>query len=138
MFIRSTLPIRIYYEDTDFSGIVYHANYLKFFERGRTEFLRELGLAHSDLLAGEDAMVFAVRHMELDFLRPARIDDLLEVQTSLMEMRGARMIFNQVIMKEDQKLVSGRVEVAALTPEGRPRRIPEIIKTKLSAMIEAK
>src|SRR3954466_5637802 len=88
------LPVRIYYEDTDFSGVVYHANYLRFFERGRTDALRLAGIHHTELLA--DNAVFVVRRMEVDYLRPAKVDDALIVRSNFDPPRGARMLITQV------------------------------------------
>src|SRR3954464_5996626 len=82
------LPVRVYYEDTDFSGVVYHANYLRFLERGRTDFLRLAGVDQSTLPAGGDGLILAVRRMALDFLKPARMDDVLVVETRAADVRG--------------------------------------------------
>ena len=89
------LPVRIYYEDTDFTGLVYHANYLRFFERGRSDFLRVAGVHHSELLDGAEPMAFAVNKMSLEFLKPARIDDALVVKTAFETMRGPRIFIAQ-------------------------------------------
>lgn len=125
---KSVLPVRIYYEDTDFSGLVYHANYLKFIERGRTEALREAGFHHSALLDADDPCVFTVRSVTMDFIKPAFMDDLLEVHTRVQEVRGARIIFLQEIFRGEVKLFSATVEVATITPAGRPRRLPPNIR----------
>src|SRR5215813_14610123 len=84
-------PIRVYYEDTDFSGVVYHASYLRFMERGRSEFLRAAGVPHQAMLAGDTPLVWAVRRMTVDFVRPARVDEALVVRTRALEIAGARM-----------------------------------------------
>lgn len=123
------LPIRIYYEDTDAGGIVYHAGYVRFMERGRTDFLRLLGIRQSELGAGPDGVFFAVRSMTLDFLKPARLDDVVEVRTSLREISGARLTLDQSIRRGDDLLVSAVVTVAGLGANGRPRRIPEPVRT---------
>src|ERR1700733_8046762 len=100
-----TIQFRIYYEDTDVSGIVYHANYLKFMERARTEWLRKLGLDHATLLKLEDPLAFAVFKLTIAFERPARIDDLLTVETALRDVSGAKLKLEQRIFKKDQRLV---------------------------------
>ena len=116
------LPIRIYYEDTDFSGVVYHAAYLRFMERGRTEFLRargiEQGAAHQGTGFG-----FAVRAMNLEFLRPARMDDLVEVETIVTETGGASVVMAQKILRGAETLVTATVRIAVLR-HGRAARLP--------------
>ena len=94
-------PVRIYYEDTDFSGVVYHAAYLKFFERGRTEALRSCGVHHSELLARDEPLAFTIRKMTTEWLVPARIDDVLEVRTRFVMAKGARMGLRQEIWRAD-------------------------------------
>ena len=91
------LPVRVYYEDTDFTGLVYHANYLRFFERGRSDFLRVAGVHHSALLESPEPMGFAVNKMSLDFLKAARIDDALVVETAFETMRGPRIFIAQTL-----------------------------------------
>ena len=119
-----THPVRIYYEDTDFSGVVYHAAYLKFFERGRTEALRACGVHHSALLAREEPLAFAVRKMATEWLIPARIDEMLEVRTWFVSAKGARMALSQEIWREEILLARAEVEAACMSLEGRPRRLP--------------
>lgn len=127
------LPIRVYYEDTDFSGIVYHANHLKFFERGRTEALRSCGISHSDLLTRDTPLVFAIRRMDTHWKLPAKIDDQLEVRTWFVQAKGARMDMRQELWRTaplltppvQDLIASASVEAACLSPEGRPRRLPE-------------
>jgi acyl-CoA thioester hydrolase len=120
------LPVRVYYEDTDFSGFVYHANYLKFCERGRSDLLRLLGIHHHALhWSGTDgAMGFVVRRMVCDFVKPARIDDLLEVETRITGLTGARLELDQRVLREEQLLFSGAVTAALVDAGGRPRRLP--------------
>ena len=125
------LPIRIYYEDTDFSGVVYHAAYLKFFERGRTEALRACGVHHSELLAREEPLAFAVRRMTTEWLIPAKIDDMLEVRTRFVSAKGARMMLSQEIWRDDVLLARAEVEAASMSLSGRPRRLPADILAKL-------
>ncbi|WP_375201302.1 tol-pal system-associated acyl-CoA thioesterase [Hyphococcus sp.] len=124
------LPIRIYYEDTDFSGVVYHAAYLKFFERGRTEALRACGVHHSELLARAEPLAFAVRKMTTEWLIPAKIDDMLEVRTRFVAAKGARMTLAQEIWREEALLARAEVEAACMSLSGRPRRLPEDILAK--------
>ncbi|NGP18416.1 tol-pal system-associated acyl-CoA thioesterase [Devosia aurantiaca] len=124
------LPVRIYYEDTDFSGNVYHAAYLKFFERGRTEFLRDLGIHHSEL--AEQGIAFAVRTMELDFVAAARIDDLLTVTTEVVENSGVRLTLAQSIYRADTVLTRARVVVVAIKTSGGPARLPADLRAKLN------
>jgi len=125
-----TLPIRIYYEDTDFSGVVYHAAYLKFFERGRTEALRACGVHHSELLRRDEPLAFAVRKMTTEWLIPAKIDDLLEVRTRFVEARGARMMLAQEIWREETLLARAEVEAASMSLSGRARRLPKDLVAK--------
>jgi len=114
--------IRVYYEDTDFSGAVYHAAYLHFFERGRTEFLRAEGIHHSEL--AKDGVAFAVRSMEIEFPRAARIDDLLVVDTAVVEVSGARLTLDQSIERGDELITRARVVVVAVK-DGRAARLPK-------------
>ena len=109
-----TLSIRVYYEDTDFSGVVYHANYLRFLERGRTELLRASGVDQSILHAEPGGLSFAVRRMNIEFLRPARMDDLLTVETATTEVRGASLRIVQRIVRDGTLLLTAEVHVAAL------------------------
>ena len=117
-----TLWVRVYYEDTDFSGRVYHASYLRFLERGRTEWLRKRGFAHRDL-AENSGLAFAVRSLEIEYLAPAMMDDLLQVETSVAAARGASIEFQQRVLCGDKTLVTAMVLVAAIR-NGRPARMP--------------
>ena len=119
-----TLPVRVYYEDTDFSGVVYHARYLHFFERGRTEAMRAAGGSHRAMFDAEEPLAFTVTDLSVRYRRPARVDEMLSVETTLAEMRGARLIFEQAVVREDQVLAEARVTVACMTLDGRPRRLP--------------
>jgi len=123
------LTIRVYYEDTDFSGNVYHAQYLKFFERGRTEFLRALGVHHSELI--ESGLVFAVTHLEIGFNAAAHIDDLLSVETRLGDLSGARVVLDQSIWRDETIIAHAEVTIAMLNEKGRPVRIPPAVKNAL-------
>ncbi len=126
------LPVRVYYEDTDFTGMVYHANYARYFERGRSDFLRLTGIDHAALLDGDKPTAFAVRRMSLDFARPARIDDALTVKTSFDTAAGPRIQIAQQIVRGDETLCEARVEVACIGLDGRPRRPPPGLATRLA------
>ncbi|MEE7504211.1 tol-pal system-associated acyl-CoA thioesterase [Methylobacterium mesophilicum] len=125
------LGVRVYYEDTDFSGFVYHASYLRFLERGRTELLRELAGDQSDLHRDARGLVFVVRRMSLDFLRPARMDDLLTVVTRTRALRGASMQLAQEVRLGDAVLVSAEVTVACVR-DGRAVRLPDALRQRLA------
>ena len=125
------LAIRVYYEDTDFSGAVYHANYLKFCERGRSDCLRLLGIAHR----GASGMSgFVVRRMACEFLRPATLDDLLTVETRFVEFAGARVEIDQRVLKGDAAVFEAKVTVALVDAQGRPRRIPKDMAAAYAAL----
>ena len=119
-------PVRIYYEDTDFSGNVYHAAYLKFFERGRTEFLRDHGIHHSELAA--QGIAFAVRSMDIQFDGAAHIDDLLVVTTEIAAVSGARLTLSQAIARGETLLTRATVVVVAIRTSGGPARMPAAIR----------
>jgi acyl-CoA thioester hydrolase len=133
---RHVMPVRVYYEDTDFSGIVYHASYLRFMERGRTNYLRLLGADHGALLAEAQAQVpgfgFVVRSMQIEFLKPARMDDVLAVVTAPQEVKGASIMLRQRVMRTDETLVEARVRVAFVSG-GRARPIPKALRTAMQA-----
>ncbi len=124
------ITVRVYYEDTDFSGVVYHASYLRFMERGRTELIRALGIEQRELFDGETALGFAVRKMTIDFLRPAVMDDLLTIETRSVEARGATMDLEQRVLRGDDVLISAQVKVACVGG-GRARRIPDGLRRQL-------
>ncbi|NND48842.1 MAG: YbgC/FadM family acyl-CoA thioesterase [Rhizobiales bacterium] len=128
------LPVRIYYEDTDFSGRVYHASYLRFCERGRSELLRMTGASHSDLFeVGNDGggIFFAVRRIVADYLAPAGIDDLVEVHSKFAAVSGARLTIEQLVSRGTTELMRAQVIVAALAANGRPRRLPADLAARL-------
>ena len=122
-----TLQVRVYYEDTDFSGVVYHARYLHFFERARTEALRLAGLTHGDLLRLGEPLAFAVRRMTVDWIAPARIDDLLDVRTAFTEARGARLFATQALSRAGAPIATAEVEAVCMSLSGRPRRPPAAV-----------
>ena len=120
------LKQRVYFEDTDFSGRVYHARYLHFLERGRSDYLRLLGVRHGALAA--EGLAFAVRHMEIDFLRPAAIDDVVLVRTRAADVGGVRIRLHQEVRRAADLLVEARVTVVLVGPGGRPARLPQSIR----------
>jgi len=121
------LIARVYFADTDFTGVVYHARYLEFFERGRSDFLRLAGVHHTELQAGKhgEALAWVVRRMEIDFRAPARIDDILTIDTRTESVSGARIFMAQKIRRGDEVLVEAKVEAAIIGEGGRPRRFPK-------------
>jgi acyl-CoA thioester hydrolase len=122
--------VRVYYEDTDFSGNVYHAAYLHFLERARTEFLRDLGIHHSELI--KDGIAFAVRSMTIDFQRAAHIDDELVVDTALLEITGARFTLDQSIERGDELIVRAKVIAVAIKTDGKATRLPRALLAAFS------
>lgn len=124
------IPVRVYYEDTDFSGVVYHASYLRFMERGRTELIRALGVEQRELFDGDTALGFAVRAMQIEFLRPAVMDDMLTIETRSVAARGATMDVEQSVLRGDEVLVTAKVKVACVGG-GRARRIPDGLRLRL-------
>ena len=129
-FMTHTFNLRVYYEDTDLAGIVYYANYLKFIERARTEWVRGLGIDQSELKS-EAGIVFAVRRVEADYLSPAQFDDELIVMTELQELTGARIVLSQDVMRGDDMLFRAVVTLVALTDAGRPTRLPADVRRRL-------
>ena len=129
-------PARVYWEDTDAGGVVYHARYLAFMERARSEWMRALGWDQG-VLRDRDDQVFVVRAMDIDFRAPARLDDQLQVSVQLLECRGASMIFGQRIERDAALLVEARVRIAALrASDFRPRPIPDTMLTELKPLLE--
>jgi acyl-CoA thioester hydrolase len=125
------LPIRIYYEDTDLSGVVYHANYLRYMERGRTEFFRLAGITKMAMLEDAEPTAWTLRSASLEFFKPARLEDQIEVRTSCPLLTGARMKADQKIYSGDMLLAHGKVEACIMTMSGKPRRIPAAVRDKL-------
>jgi acyl-CoA thioester hydrolase len=126
------LPVRVYYEDTDFTGVVYHANYLRYFERGRSDFLRLRGISHTELRARQTPIAFVVRRIEIDFRRAARVDDALVVRTVYEALQGARVPIRQRIERDGEIIASAAVEVACIRLDGRPVKPPRDIVAALS------
>ncbi len=124
------LPIRVYFEDTDFTGLVYHASYVRWCERGRSDFLRLGGNDHKDLMTprgGAEPCGFVVRRMALEFLKPARIDDVLAVKTTVHELNAASLSLDQTIWRDGEKLFEARVLVVLVSASGRPQRLSKAI-----------
>ncbi|WP_102107815.1 tol-pal system-associated acyl-CoA thioesterase [Oceaniglobus roseus] len=121
---------RVYYEDTDLAGIVYYANYLKFIERGRSEWVRSIGIDQRRLRA-EEGIVFAVRRIEADYLSPAQYDDELTVTTALEAATGARLVLRQSVLRGDTQLFRARVTLAAIGADGRAARLPAPLRARL-------
>jgi acyl-CoA thioester hydrolase len=133
---RHRLTVRVYYEDTDFSGIVYHANYLRFMERGRTNHLRLLGAGHRALFAEAEretpGFAFVVRSMRIEFLKSARMDDVLDIVTAPQEVKGASITLHQQVLRGDELLVEAQVRVACVAA-GRARPIPKALRLAMLA-----
>ncbi|GGA61622.1 tol-pal system-associated acyl-CoA thioesterase [Nitratireductor aestuarii] len=121
------LKARVYFADTDFTGVVYHARYLEFLERGRSDFLRLAGVHHTELADGKhgEALSWIVRRMEIDFRQPARVDDIVTVVTQVAEISGARIRMNQKLLRDTELLVEAKVEAAIIGESGKPRRFPK-------------
>ena len=132
---RHFQPVRVYYEDTDASGIVYHANYLRYCERGRTDFLRVAGVSHTELRARAEPIVFVVRKVELEFVRPAKVDDALVVHTRYERVEKARMFVRQRIERDGEVVARALVEAVCIRLDGRPVRPPADMVDKLRAFI---
>ncbi|WP_457796531.1 tol-pal system-associated acyl-CoA thioesterase [Methylocystis sp. S23] len=131
MSVAHTLPVRVYWEDTDASGLVYHTSYIRFMERGRTELLRSLGLDQRPLLEGATGAptFFVVRAMQLDFIRPAVMDDLLSVETRAIELGGASLTLDQRVLRGMETLVTAAVKVVCVEA-GRAKRLPPDVRAK--------
>lgn len=128
-------PLRVYYEDTDAAGVVYYANYLKFAERARTEMLHAYGLDQMRLKA-EDDVVFAVRACQADYLKPARLGDVVTVQTAVEKVGGASITLRQSVVKDGVNLVVMQITLVCMHSDGRATRIPAEVRAVLQAMAE--
>lgn len=131
------LPIRVYYEDTDFAGYIYHANYLKFCERGRSDFIRLLGIDHQSLAAAKmgEPGVFVVRHIEIDYLKPAQVDEVLEVVTRCAHIGGASLVLVQEVRRGETVVARARVTVVLVSSSGKPQRIGALIRGALERFV---
>ena len=129
-----TIPVRVYYEDTDAGGVVYYANYLRFFERCRTEWMRSTGHDQSDL-ASQNGILFVVRKAACEYQKPARLDDLLEIGLQVEKLTRVRVVFRQYARRVEQVLVTGQVEIACVSAESMtPAPIPDFLYAKLEAL----
>lgn len=129
---RSAIPahrqtVRVYFEDTDAAGIVYYANYLKFAERARTDMLRDLGVSHAEMMK-HDGLVLVVRRCEIDYLKPARLDDLLTIETEAAKLGGASVELRQRVLRGNEILAELKVLVVCIGKDGRPARIPDYMR----------
>jgi acyl-CoA thioester hydrolase len=129
--ISGTVHVRVYWEDTDAGGVVYHASYLRFMERGRTELLRERGIDQT-ALKNESGLVFVISAMNINFRVAAKMDDHLVVETTITELGGASIVMQQKIMRGADLIAEADVTCAVLSPDGKPARIPADVRTKLS------
>ncbi|HLW05573.1 MAG TPA: tol-pal system-associated acyl-CoA thioesterase [Azoarcus sp.] len=132
------ITVRVYYEDTDAAGVVYYANYLRFCERARTEWLRSLGFAQHNLLQ-EQGIAFVVRSVQADYLAPARLDDVLTVEAQVVDIGPARLVFAQRVLRAEDVLFNSRVTIACVdTARNRPTRIPAAIRSALPAFSDSR
>lgn len=122
------IQVRVYYEDTDFTGMVYHANYLRFFERGRSDHLRDAGISHQALLEREDPAAFTLTGVEVDYRKAAKVDDLLSIRTRYLGAKGPRILFEQTCLRGEDVVAEARIKAVMIHMDGRPRRpIREIV-----------
>jgi len=128
------MPLRVYYEDTDAGGMVYHANLLRYAERARTEYLRELGFEHGPLMHGA-GVAFAVRRAVVDYLKPARLDDALEVRTRLVALRGASLTAEQRVERRGEALARLEIGLVLVAASGRPARFPATLRAALKSVM---
>lgn len=127
------IEVRVYYEDTDFTGMVYHANYLRFFERGRSDCLRDAGVSHQDLLNREDPAAFTLTRVAVDYKRAARVDDLLQIRTRYLGLDGPRFLFRQACLRDGDVIAEGEITAVMIHADGRPRRPVREMMDTLSA-----
>ncbi len=131
----SAIQLRVYYEDTDAAGIVYYANYFRFIERGRTELLRTLGHDQNALM--QEGIAFAVRSANAEFLKPAKLDDLLTIETAIESLGRAQLVFSQRIRRNEELLLDAKIRVACIDPaRGRPIPMPRALHVQLAALLE--
>jgi len=125
------LPVRIYYEDTDFTGMVYHANYLRYFERGRSDFFRIAGISHTELLELDEPTAFTLVRVEVDYRKAARVDDALMVRTSYDAVQGARLLVSQRIVRGEELIAEAKLQAVCIDLRGRAKRPPRDMVEKL-------
>lgn len=129
------VPQHIYYEHTDFTGVVYHANYLKFFEKGRSDQMRTIGVDHKELLTRDPPMGFVVLKIELDFIKPARVDDDVLIRTRYLGVKGPRSFYDQCVLRDDEELCKAHVTACAIYLDGRPARPDKILRERFKPYI---
>lgn len=131
------LPVRVYFEDTDCAGVVYHANFLKFCERGRSDFIRLLGIDAKSLASPEqgEPAVFVVRRVEIDYLKPGRMDDVLEIVTSCVEIGSASLVLQQDVRRDGTLLARARVSVVLVSSAGKPQRLGALVRNALQRFV---
>lgn len=129
-----SLMVRVYHEDTDFTGVVYHANYLRFFERGRSDYLRLLGVNHQDLMQLDDPLAFAVAAMTVAFKIPARIGDVLTVKSRVLTVKSAHLVLDQQIDREGSMVCEAEFKLVCLDRNGRPRRLARALSDLLAGV----
>jgi acyl-CoA thioester hydrolase len=129
------LPVRVYWEDTDAGGIVYHASYIRFMERGRTEFLRAVGLDQSAMQMLPNPVLIVVRRMTVDYLKPAKLDDALTVETRITAMSGVRVEMAQRVRRGETVLVTAEVMAATIGGDGRPCRMPDAMRALFAPLV---
>jgi acyl-CoA thioester hydrolase len=130
------VPFRIYYEDTDTGNVVYHANYLRYMERGRTDYLRHIDVELEDLMSNPDkALFFVVRSIEIDFLSSARLDDAILVETWMKAVSGAKIEMGQIVKSGERILTKASVKAAITNHKGRPQRFPKEMWARMTEMI---
>lgn len=125
--MKHRVDYRVYYEDTDAGGIMYHGNYINFCERGRTEFMREVGHSCSHL-ADKDGVLFVIRHLEADYLKPSKLEDMLTVESCVSDMKNTSFVMEQSIFRHDDVLFKMRVTAVCVDMEGKPIRIPDSLR----------
>jgi acyl-CoA thioester hydrolase len=131
------LPVRVYFEDTDCGGVVYHANFLKFCERGRSDFIRLLGIDATSLADPEqgEPAIFIVRRVDIDYLKPGRMDDVLEIVTTCAEIGNASLILDQQVRRGNQLLAKAKVTVVLVSSSGKPQRLGKLIRAALQRFV---
>lgn len=132
------LLVRVYYEDTDFTGVVYYANYMKFFERGRSDYLRLLGVHHAELAKLDPPLGFAVAHIDISYRAPARIDDILLVRSRAAGMKGALFTLQQTVERDGQILCQAKLNAVCIGFDGRPRRLPKLLADAVATSLMEK
>lgn len=129
------LPVRMYWEDTDTGGVVYHGNYVSYFERGRTEMLRAAGLPHSDMMMGDDPVIWVISKVEVSYKRSAYMDDAVVIKTQVEKLGGASMIMAQEMWRGEEMLAEARFRIAVTDKNGKPRRLPQNLHETMKTLL---